>query len=753
MANVYAQFVKQQAPINQGGQQVPTQSGGANVYEQFVKPQQQTPPTMEQQLKEAGGGRSAVSDLTQGAIGAGETGLQMLTGTGAAAYGGMKSMYDLATGDSLEDAAKDIQQAEQDYTYQPRTEAGQAISKGIGKAVSTVMDPVQHVADNAANHIYRETGSEMLAGIVRSIPNAALIIAPEVPKVFRGAKGVVRRARGLEEAEPRTTPEVETPTETPDLQTQLESTAGEEPRDMEPLSTPEDVPKQIMEAAKASEKEQAKKADVVASQFDPDIKRVEAAKRLGIEHALLPSSTARNQQAIEIERGLASKRGSKLSVAAQEETKAIAQKADDLITDFGGSTDKAALSDKLKASIDTSIKNLDDKSEELYEKIDESIPRTARVNTSGIKTKLKQEANDMGGARNLEPIEKKVLKMANTEGGPTYALIEKERKKVGDALRKSQGPYKDANSGTLKKLYGMITEAQEGTASEHGMADTWNAAKNLVVKRKQLEDNSVKLLGKNLTGAIMPKVGASMKKLSSGDYKNFDEVMGALPESERGEVVMSALNDVFTGGSRKEKQLSIPAFDDWMNGLSKNKAAKARVYKYMPKGAPERLEDMHTIAKGIREAQSKEISTGLLDTLVKEFDSQDGIMSRLYGLGKKGLFVAGASHFGPLVASMAAAGSVASEILSRSPKVPLTKAADEMLANPMFRKAVIEYASATSEAKRASIERTMARRPVVRKWLKSVGEASVKVGKSDESKRIAKLGVMNYLTQPGKDES
>lgn len=41
MANVYAQFVKQQEPINQGGQQAPTQSGGANVYEQFVNPQQQ----------------------------------------------------------------------------------------------------------------------------------------------------------------------------------------------------------------------------------------------------------------------------------------------------------------------------------------------------------------------------------------------------------------------------------------------------------------------------------------------------------------------------------------------------------------------------------------------------------------------------------------------------------------------------------------------------------------------------------------
>ena len=52
--------------------------------------------------------------------------------------------------------------------------------------------------------------------------------------------------------------------------------------------------------------------------------------------------------------------------------------------------------------------------------------------------------------------------------------------------------------------------------------------------------------------------------------KKFSELLDSVPEGRRQEVVVSALNDVFTMGSRKEKQLNVAGYADWFNGLNKN---------------------------------------------------------------------------------------------------------------------------------------------------------------------------------------
>ena len=685
-------------------------------------------------LESIGGGRSAVTDLTGMATGyakgLGEIGLQALSGMAGTGAGVVKSTFDKLTGEGGEKAAKDLLGTQKAFTYEPRSKEGKQIGRGISEVLSPVIVPIQNKLGEAADYIDKDLNSPLAAAHVRNALN-------EIPYLFEAGKLARAGAigRGAETSANEATAEREAPAQTvaPDV--------------------PADAPKQIAEAAKLSEKKQAKNPEVVASRFDPDKDRVDAAKRLGIVDELLPSTLSKNKQAIEIERGLASMPGSRLSESSKRETEAVAQKADDLISEFGGTTDKAALSDKLKSSINDSINGLYNKSEQLYSKINESIPKTSKVDTSDIKSRLNEEAENMGGAENLEPIEKHVLSISNKEGGPTYALLDKERKKIGTAMRKSKGPYKDANSGTLKQLYAMITEAQEKTASEYGMADSWNAAKGLDVKRKQLEDNSVKLLGKHLTGAIMPQVGEAVKKLTTGDYKKFDEVMSALPKSERQEVVMSSLNDAFTGGSRKEKQLSAPGFVDWMEGLKRNSAAKNRLYKNMPDGAAERLEDIYKVAKGMREAKAETITTGRSKTLIDNFDAKDGILSRLFGIGLKFGGSALTGHFfGPLAGAAAAGGSIMTEMLAKSPKIPLHEAADKMLSSPEFRKAIVDYAGATSETKRAAIEKTMAKKQVVRNWLKQMSKASLKAGTSDEAKRISKIGAINYLTQTGNQE-
>ena len=660
------------------------------------------------------------------ARGAAETGGQALSGLAGTVAGVAKSTYDKLTGEGGEKAAKDLLDTQEALTYEPRTKEGKEISQGIGTMLHPYLKPVQDRLDRAADYIEKDLNSPLAAAHVKNALN-------ELPFLFEAGR-LATLGRAGRAGEVATAGE-----------TARAAPAHEIPSD---LDVPRDTQEQIKQAAKLPAKKQAKQSETLATRYDPDVQKVEAAKRLGIDHELLPSSTAKNQQAIEIERGLASIPASELSEAAKREVTAVAQKADDFIKDFGGTTDKSALSDRLKASLTDTIKELDNKSDVLYDKINQSIPISARVDTTKLKESLNQEADVMKGRKNLEPIEKRILSISEQEGGPSYAQLDKERQKVGMAIRKSDGPYRNSHTGSLKKLYGMLTDAQEATAANHGMADTWQAAKSMTDKRKQLEDNSVKLLGRDLSSAIMPKVGLAVRNLSTGDYKKFDDVMNALPKSERQEVVMTSLDDAFTGGSKKEGQMSLSNFDDWMNGLNRNKAAKNRLYKNMPEGAPERMEDLHLVAKGVREAREKGISTGRLKNLTDDFDTKDGVLSRIYGLGKKGALIYIATHFGDWATIMATAKSTASEVLSMNSRVPLTKAADKMLASPEFRKAIVDYAGATSEAKRAAIERTISRNGAVKNWLREVGRSSVKAGSSDKAKAITRAGVMNYLTQP-----
>ena len=178
-------------------------------------------------------------------------------------------------------------------------------------------------------------------------------------------------------------------------------------------------------------------------------------------------------------------------------------------------------------------------------------------------------------------------------------------------------------------MYGLLTQVQENVANRMGVSELWGTAKGLVSQRKQIEDDSIKLLGKQLSGAIMPKFGTAVKRLSTGDYKNFDEMMNALPKDMRQEAVLTALNDAFTMGSRAEKSLSAAGFVDWYKGLNKNQAAKRRITDNLPEGAASRLDDIFKAAEGMRNASKERITTGRIQGLLDNFAQSDGIISKI----------------------------------------------------------------------------------------------------------------------------
>lgn len=367
----------------------------------------------------------------------------------------------------------------------------------------------------------------------------------------------------------------------------------------------------------------------VAAMADIDPEIAAARSELGLKEPGLPSAQSRNIQYRETEQALKKMPGSELSKIESNAIIELQQKADDLITEFGGRTDKSELSMDLA---DRSLKSIDELSSlasKAYDDIGAAIPRQTKASLSNTGSLLKQELADLGDdITQMSPLERRLLKMSDSEN-VTYAAVDKIRKEVGEAIGKQSDKFKSESLASLKRIYSSLTDDQEVTANQLGMGEQWGAAKELVKKRKQLEDNAVQMFGKNLSDAFMPKMGQAVKKMTGGDYKAFKSLIDSVPESQRQEVVMTALNDAFTLGSRKEKQLSVAGFADFYNGLNRNPAAKAELYKYMPKDFTKKFDALGRVSNGIRNAQAAAPIGGQIMASRNVFDKVvNGVASR-----------------------------------------------------------------------------------------------------------------------------
>lgn len=529
----------------------------------------------------------------------------------------------------------------------------------------------------------------------------------------------------------------------------------------------EGVAKSIAEAIQASKKKQIPTMERLASEVQPDETILQAADRLGIRDQLIPSQYSRSQAYREIEQGLASIPGSQLNTQQKQAAAMLAQKADDLIQQYGGDIDKAALSSEFRTKGLATIDDLTRQSDDLYSKVNKAIPLTTKITADSTIGYLTNKAKELGGADALSPIERRTLTMLS--GGtrragvdpnsaeslasygqarsyerilPTYARVDQLRKQVGEGLR-GRGVFKDAESGSLKQLYARLSDDQQAAANSLGAGELFSAAKQLVGTRKAIEDDLAAVLGKDLSGAITAKTGLAIKGLSSGNYKEFDKVMASVPKEMQQRVVMTALNDAFTSGSRMEKQLSAPGFVDWYEGLRRNTAARDRLYRYMPPEARSTLDDIAKVAKGMRDANKERITTGRVNALLEPFAQPGGTLAKLWGIGKQ---VAVAEGVGTAagVPGAGAAGVVARG-LSKD-KVPLMKAADDLLASPQFKSALNEYIRSTGNPKRqASAEARLTKTKVYQEWFKRLPPASKAAIRSN--------GAIGWLTQPVGDVS
>lgn len=463
---------------------------------------------------------------------------------------------------------------------------------------------------------------------------------------------------------------------------------------------------------------------------DPEV--LKAADQLGIN--VNPAVYSTSDIYREMENALKAIPGSKLSQNEKETVRKLGEKADDLIAEWTGTTDKSAISEGFTERMLGTVRQLEDEAKALYDTFDDLVPKDTRLQPNKLETVgyIRQQIDELGGAEFLDPQLKKIYQAFTQEQGPTQGLIEKFRKDVGSALR-GQGPFKDAGQAELKQLYGALAEDSLKLPELLGLADEVVAARTVVKQRKALEESLQGALGKDLSKSLMSELGAGVKQLQQGKTAQFNRVINSIPPEDRQQVAISALNDIFAGGTTKAKQFSLGGFVGSYEALQRNQAAANKLWQYVPPEVKDRMDSIYKVSKGLIEANKADLNnpSGTARAVVGAMDAPNGIVSKLFKVG--GQMAAGAAATSPFDAGVTGAGFGLMNAL-RGAKTKATEAATDMLTNPGFQEAMQKYINGDSAAANSILTK-----------LKSTGQWIA--NQPPEVKRaIARQGLIQYLT-------
>ena len=606
--------------------------------------------------------------------------------------------------------AEAVKATQEALTYQPRTQAGQESLQATGEALKPVGDFFQDIESGLGDYAFEKTGSPAFAAAATAAPTAFL----ELLGAGIGSRATKKATQGVETAQ--------------DALSQAQSFKAGVPTE-ETISSGVDIiqqgtPEQVAEFAQA------------------DPKFFEALDELGISSEPLAAFASQNPQFRDIQGALRSVPGSVLDPQARAFMEDTAQAADNLIQKYGGTLDKAELSERIKTDSLRAIDDLADEADQLYSSIREQIPPTTRIEADNTLQFLQQKADEFGGVENLPKELKQVYTQLSREGGSTLGLVDQIRKEFGQATRKNSGRFKDAESGLAKAMYSRLSNDVDTFAESQGLEGLTKAAKGLVAQRKQLEDNLTGLYGKNLNKALGDTVGAAIKGLEKGRVERFSEVMQSIPEEKRGEAAISYMNDVFRGSGAGQQGLNATQFRKWYENINRSPKAKSELYKNLPKDSRKAIEALYKVSEGISKSQAQTVKTGAINAM---FNPDTGFLRRMVGnAGNTALNIAGGMLGGP-------GGSLASQIAQDATSQFLSqssdgaRAASNLMSSPQFqnlirqsvKEGVVEGGQASERLRKA--EKALERSKAYQKWVNTL---------SRDQKSALAGGLIPYLLSP-----
>lgn len=552
------------------------------------------------------------------------------------------------------------------------------------------------------------TGGEFNPGEV-AMAGAAGVAVPAVIGAARAAvapaKQLLQRVRGVNPATAATPAAATDPLAAAAAAAETTADAGSATAAPDVMATPE----LASTARKAAQGGFGSKnaTQVLAEQTAPDAKAVEAAKRLGIEDHLQPDHVTTNQSFREIAQAVKSIPGSEARAAELEGLQKVAQRADELVEELGGTHDASSLSSDVKAKLQETHEQLRKHADDYYAEVLANVPAKADAPADNVLAMISARADELGGMKNLSPMEKMIAAKLSPKTNsqteavsgnplmpgaqsattriiqaikqPTYALLDDVRRDLTAARIQRAGPFKDSDGRLITMLEGALRKDQQAAAEQFGMGATWDLAQKTAASYKAIQDDLSALFGKNLDKSIVRSLSGSVKFLAQGDTAPFIRLVKSIPESMRQEVVASGLNTAF-GKSAANSAGSFSKYASWYEGLLKNKQAHAAVMANLPPTARKQLSDLYRVSRGISAATNERITTGRINAMLNPADT---LTTRLYDVARRSALGA---TVGSAVGSVAGpgVGAAVASALARGAKPEAIKAVDKLIISPEF---------------------------------------------------------------------
>jgi len=616
---------------------------------------------------------------------------------------------------------------EQAFTYQPRGQEGQANVQAIAETLAPVGQALQDYQTQRGEETFARTGDASRATSEYMFPQVLIEAVG-----LLGGSGLTKALK---------------------LKSSGAKAKGEE------FLRGADEELKIKEATEVIKKANPKD---IAALIDADPKVLNAIDMLEIDADAPAAFYSRNPQYQAIEMGLASVDASELNLQQRAFLAEVAQKADSIISEYGGTKEKTAFSREIK---DNMLKTADDTYQaesEIYKTIKQTLPEETGVNASNTLAYLERRATELGGIDKLSPamrglyndLKPKQKKVGETfdyatgrkiaeyeETNPTFGLVNDRREQIGQQLgRKGDTPFKESKIGDLKGLYAAMKQDQSDiivSSNDPRLLELQKAADIYTKQRKTIEADLKELIGKDLDNEIMIVVDAAVKGLPTKGSAQLISTINKIPKEYRQKAVLSAMNQAFAGTAASKQMLGEAQFAKYWGAINRDPELKKALFDNLPPESIEAIDNLGTLTTAIYKANQYNINSG---KIIEFMNDRGGSIQRLSDriIPSAAGFAASQSGGGAI------AGAAVKTLLENS--TTQAKAANTMLADQTFKRIIeqgvkdgVSLGKPTSPRTKR-MEKEFAKSKKYQAWAETLEKA-------DKDKIVA-VGLVNYLISP-----
>jgi len=407
--------------------------------------------------------------------------------------------------------------------------------------------------------------------------------------------------------------------------------------------------------------------------------------------------------------------------------KNASDQADRVISELGGSTDLATISERIKTSLTDLQATLKRSANDLYSGnkeagiigVNDAIPKSTPVSTNKTLSLLNDLKKELGGIKNLNPVESALLKRLTDKKNPlTYAALLREKQNVFNAGM-NKGPYVNANEGTLRRIYSALRDDQLDTVEAVGGKDLraqLQRANRIVQQQKALEDRIVKAYGKEIEGSIARKLKTAITTGAEGDISNLTKVLKTIPEDLKKEAIATAINSLSVSGrSAGDINFGFSQFSKLYKNLKDQKPVYDEIIKALGPDAKMLMDDLYIVSKRVTEAREGVIPTGKANQSLVNALTAEGIIGKILNSSVGGRIIQGGAAGAGAVAA-GPAGAVTAGALTGLLKFG-NKSQIESVGKLLRSQAFNDMVSNVNSQTVAKVTRS----PAYKRWAKTMG--------------------------------